>query len=173
LRTNESSVYKDIGLVVLDSVSTLLTLEFKKNGFNSLVDERCGRRQRAKTRNSQSFAAITQMAQSLRALASIHSMAVVVTNSQLIALKNTWNNFCDLCLQFECTEVDDNQSVVTIKTIQTYDTSADISQEICLEMADLGVGDDSSDSESNEEKSSPMKSWPESESQSDCETKHS
>ncbi|CAG2103227.1 unnamed protein product [Medioppia subpectinata] len=135
LETNADSVFKDLSLLIVDSVSSLMSFALKKS---VAIDEK---RNRPKNRGFDSLALTTQMGQMLRALADKHSVAVVVTNDLMVAHKNSWNKFCDLCLHFEGQEVVENEPFFTTFTVtQTYDRSIATPIDNMVEISEIGMG---------------------------------
>ena len=119
LRTNSESQYKDLGLIIIDCLSTPLTIELKKSVFLAEVEEK--ERHNSSKANELRYrfiAMISQIANSLNSMALKHSIAVVVVNTQSLTLKRNWKNKCKLSLNFY-----DFQIYKGIKITRSYDKS--------------------------------------------------
>ncbi|XP_054159989.1 DNA repair protein RAD51 homolog 4-like isoform X2 [Oppia nitens] len=124
-RTNPLSEYKQLKLIIIDSMSSPATLEMKKTNYKSNIQDQRANSSGARKLHHQLKVRMTQMVTSLRAFAVKHSMAIIVVNSQVMAKKYYWNNSCNTCLQFVRHNEDINSKEITISLMQSYDTRAD------------------------------------------------
>jgi len=100
LDTNPKSEFKNIGLLIIDSLTTPLSLAIKK--INSLAsDDEKTDKKKAISRRCQAVSLISQVAITLKTFALKHSIAVVVANSRSVTLKHNWKNHCALSLLME------------------------------------------------------------------------
>ncbi|XP_054159916.1 DNA repair protein RAD51 homolog 4-like isoform X1 [Oppia nitens] len=125
LQTNPLSEYKQLKLIIIDSMSSPATLEMKKTNYKSNIQDQRANSSGARKLHHQLKVRMTQMVTSLRAFAVKHSMAIIVVNSQVMAKKYYWNNSCNTCLQFVRHNEDINSKEITISLMQSYDTRAD------------------------------------------------
>lgn len=113
LNSGSESDFKDLCLIIIDSLSGPLSHEIKSKTFEIENEE--------KNRNSSSRVAhlkrttvslVSQMGFTIKNLIRNRSIAAIVTNSEQIASKKYWNLYCDISLKFSVnTDVTDVQKV--------------------------------------------------------------
>jgi RAD51-like protein 3 len=116
LETNSRNEFNKIGVIIIDSLTTPLSLAVKK--LNLLASEEKDKKKEISLR-CEALSLISQMANTLHTLASKHSIAIIVANSQSVTLKQNWKNFCAISLLIEKIEKHLKSSIRNIKITQT------------------------------------------------------